>query len=138
MLDAVADELFILITANPIPDDVRRFVLCTIPSVPYLEALLLMRSTPQAAWDAARIARRLYLNERAAADLLVALSAAGIAARGADGFRYLPQDTHLARSIDSLAAAYSRHLVEITLLIHTKNEGKPQHFANAFLFRRKR
>lgn len=125
-------------TANPIPDDVRRFVLCAIPSVPYLEALLLMRSTPQAAWDATRIARRLYLNEKTAGELLAALRDAGIAAPGADGFRYRPQDTHLAGLIDSLAAAYSRHLVEITLLIHTKTEDKPQHFANAFLFRRKR
>lgn len=125
-------------TANPIPDDVRRFVLCAIPSVPYLEALLLMRSTPQAAWDATRIAGRLYLNEKTAGELLAALRDAGIAAPGAGGFRYRPQGTHLAGMIDSLAAAYSRHLVEITLLIHTRSEGKPQHFANAFLFRRKR
>lgn len=137
-MDAGADTLFMLNIANPIPDDVRRFVLFAIPSVPYLEALLLMRAAPQAAWDAAAIAQRLYLNERTAGDLLMALSEAGIASSCADGFRYRPQDTHLAGMIDNLAAAYSRHLVEITLLIHTKNEGMPQHFANAFLFRRKR
>lgn len=125
-------------SADPIPDDVRRFVLFAIPSVPYLEALLLMRSAPDQAWDAAQIARRLYLGERTAADLLAALGEAGVAAAGPGGFRYLPHDEHTAALLDRLAAVYGRHLVEISLLIHSKNEGKPQQFANAFLLRRGR
>lgn len=125
-------------TAGLIADDVRRFVLLAIPSVPYLEALLLLRSTPQQTWNAAQLAQRLYLGERTAADLLAALTEAGIAESNPHGFQYRPQEAHMAGLLDSLAAAYSRHLVEISLLIHTKNEGKPQHFANAFLLRRKR
>jgi len=125
-------------TPPPIADDVRRFVLLAIPSVPYLEALLLIRSTPEQAWDAVQLARRLYLGEKTAAGLLAALSEAGIAGENPDGFRYRPRDAHMARLLDSLATAYSHHLVEISLLIHTKNERKPQHFANAFLWRRKR
>lgn len=125
-------------TSTLIADDVRRFVLLAIPSVPYLEALLLMRSTPDQAWNAAKLARRLYLGERTAAELLAALNEAGIAGKHPDGFQYLPQDAQMAHLLDGLAAAYSRHLVEISLLIHTKNEGKPQHFANAFLWRRRR
>lgn len=125
-------------TSTPIADDVRRFVLLAIPSVSYLEALLLMRSTPGQTWNAAQLARRLYLGERTAAGLLAALNEAGIAREHPEGFQYLPQDADLVALLDSLAAAYSRHLVEISLLIHTKNEGKPQYFANAFLWRRKR
>lgn len=125
-------------TSGPIPDDVRRYVLFAIPSVPYLEALLLLRSTPHQAWNAEQVAQRLYLGENTAADLLARLSEAGIARQHPDGFQYFPHDAHTAGLLDSLAAAYSQHLVEISLLIHSKNEGKPQHFANAFLFRRKR
>jgi len=125
-------------TSTPIADDVRRFVLLAIPSVSYLEALLLMRSTAEQTWNAAQLARRLYLGEKTAAGLLAALNEAGIAAAHPDGFQYRPHDAQLAVLLDSLAAAYARHLVEISLLIHTKNEGKPQHFANAFLWRRRR
>jgi anti-sigma factor RsiW len=125
-------------TSTPIADDVRRFVLLAIPSVSYLEALLLMRSTAEQTWNAAQLARRLYLGEKTAAGQLAALNEADIAAAHPDGFQYRPRDAQLAGLLDSLAAAYARHLVEISLLIHTKNEGKPQHFANAFLWRRRR
>ena len=124
-------------TSQPIPDDVRRFVLFAIPTVPYLEALLLMRSAPGQTWDAAGIARRLYLSEGKAAGLLAELSDAAIAQRNPDGYRYCPQDEQMAELLDSLAAAYSRNLVEISRMIHSKTNDKPHQFANAFLFRHK-
>ena len=40
---------------SAIPDDVRRFILTSVPSVPYLEAMLLLRGEPQAAWDASAL-----------------------------------------------------------------------------------
>lgn len=127
-------------SATPLPDDVRRYVQFAIPSVPYLEALLLMRAAPQQGWDAAGIARRLYLGERNAAELLAQLSEAQIIApqQDGDGYGYAPRDAELATLLDSLAAAYAQHLVEISLLIHSKADGKQQHFVNAFLFRRRR
>ncbi|MEN3277197.1 MAG: hypothetical protein V7631_2987 [Massilia sp.] len=125
-------------STSPLPDDVRRYVQFAIPSVPYLEALLLMRAAPQQSWDAAGIARRLYLGERNAAELLAQLAEAQIIAPREDGHAYSPRDADLAALLDSLAAAYSQHLVEISLLIHSKADGKQQHFVNAFLFRRKR
>ena len=42
-----------------IPEDVRRFVLTSIPSVPFLEALLLMRANPAQGWSRDTLARRL-------------------------------------------------------------------------------
>ena len=48
-------------TMSELPVDVRRFVLTSIPSVPYLEALLLLRAEPQHAWTAGDLARRLKL-----------------------------------------------------------------------------
>lgn len=123
-------------SVDAIPDDVRRLIHFAIPSVPYLEALLLMRSTPGHCWDAGAIAQRLYLGERTAADLLAALSAAGIAARRPEGYAYQPHDDELAALLDKLAHAYSRHLIAISQLIHSRTEAMPQQFANAFLLRR--
>src|SRR3569832_623955 len=42
----------------PIPDDVRRFILASVPSVPYLEAMLLLRAEPELPWDKEALARR--------------------------------------------------------------------------------
>ena len=56
---------------NPsIPEDLRRFVLTSIPSVPFLEALLLMRADPDRAWRRDTLARRLYVREKTAEDLV--------------------------------------------------------------------
>lgn len=124
-------------TSQAIPDDVRRFVLFAIPSVPYLEALLLMRSTPGQTWDAPGIAQRLYLSESKAAGLLAELGDAAFAQRNPNGYRYCPQDAQMAGLLDSLAAAYARNLVEISRMIHSKTNDKPHQFANAFILRHK-
>ncbi|MDB5963228.1 MAG: hypothetical protein JWP59_4522 [Massilia sp.] len=118
-----------------IPDDVRRFVLLAIPSVPYLEALLLMRGAGPVAFDAAALAAGLYLDEGAAGDLMAQLRAAGVTAPapGAAGrVRYAPA-APLAAMIDRLANVYADNLVGVSMLIHSTN-GK-QARADAFRLR---
>ena len=61
-----------------IPDDIRRFVLTSIPSVPYLEAALLLRGEERG-WTVTEVARRLYITDAAADELLEALQAGGLA-----------------------------------------------------------
>ncbi len=61
-------------TKPDMPGDVRRFILTSVPSVPYLEAILLLRTDPATAWDGKLVARRLYLAEPQAAGLLQALA----------------------------------------------------------------
>lgn len=122
-------------TSPSIPDDVRRFVLLAIPSVPYLEALLLMRSAPGFAWDVRGIADRLYIGERTVTALLAELTATKIVERRDKYFYYRPGDRQLAELLDRLASAYSRNLVEITHLIHSKTDASSRRFADAFLFR---
>lgn len=56
-----------------IPDDVRRFVLTSIPSVPFLEAALLFHRSPQTERTHIEVAHSLYLPEQKAAELLQAL-----------------------------------------------------------------
>lgn len=126
-------------TGDSIPDDVRRFVLTSISSVPYLEAMLLLRAHSAQAWDSASLAQRLYLGEKAAAVLLGELQEAGVLCRDenhSSSFRYRPATDELRSIIDRLAATYAVRLVPITHLIHSKTGKKAQHFADAFKWRK--
>lgn len=121
-----------------IPEDIRRFVLTSIPSVPHLEALLLLRGTP-GPWSSAAVAERLYLGEKSAAVLLDDLCSSGMAVAQdapANCYLYQPATELLGTTINSLAEFYGRHLVEITHLIHSKHDRKAQQFADAFKWRK--
>ncbi|MDB5750701.1 MAG: hypothetical protein JWP65_1122 [Ramlibacter sp.] len=120
-----------------VPAEIRRFILTTIPSVPYLEAVLLLRAEPDHAWDASLLARRLYVGERTAAELLALLTAAGVASAqaGVAGVRYAPAP-EVASLFDQVALAYATDLVAITDLIHSRIDKRAQQFADAFRFRK--
>ena len=121
-------------------DDIRRFILTSVPSVPYLEAILLLRTDPDVHWDVRRLATRLYVAERQAAELLTALTAAGVASGEVQGdmtlFRYAPATTELRERLDGLAQAYSTNLVGVTDLIHCRIDKRAQQFADAFRLRK--
>jgi hypothetical protein len=123
-----------------LPDDIRGFILASVPSVPYLEAILLLRTNPDMSWDVQRLATRLYVSERQAAEVLTALSAAGIARSEYHGdtplFRYAPATAELRERLDALAQAYSANLVGVTELIHSRIDKRAQQFANAFRVRK--
>jgi hypothetical protein len=121
------------------PNDVRRFILTSIPSVPYLEALLLLRAAPDQDWDGKKVAQRLYMSEKAAGALLDGLHAANIAIAAqqkAGSYRYGPAPEELRQIIDLVAVTYSRQLVAVTNLIHSKTSKKAQQFADAFKLRK--
>jgi hypothetical protein len=123
---------------SSIPEDLRRFVLTSIPSVPFLEALLLMRADPDRAWRRDTLARRLYVREKTADDLLAELCTARIAVPCQDGgaYRYAPIEPGMRERIDWLADVYATHLVEVTHLIHSSLDRKAQQFADAFKWRK--
>ncbi|MGH8355326.1 MAG: hypothetical protein ACRERY_17650 [Pseudomonas sp.] len=122
---------------STIPDDVRRFLLAAIPSVPHLEALLLLRTPPSAGWTAALLARRLYVDAHVAARLLGDLERAGLARRDADrAFVFAPHDPDLGALVDRVAAVYARQVVGVAELIHSSSDRKAQRFADAFRWRK--
>jgi predicted transcriptional regulator len=126
---------------NPsIPEDIRRFVLTSIPSVPFLEALLLMHADASRQWTADALARRLYVREKVADGLLLDLCRSGMAVRcdapGGNAYCYRPDGEALRERIDRLADLYATHLVEVTLLIHSSLDRKAQQFADAFKWRK--
>jgi hypothetical protein len=125
---------------SPIPEDLRRFVLTGIPSVPFLEALLLLRADAGRTWSSNAVAERLYVRDRAAHALLDQLCQAGMARECVSGdapaWCYHPATPATGELIDRLAELYARQLVQVTTLIHSKLDRKAQQFANAFTWRK--
>ena len=125
-------------TKTPVPDDVRRFILTSVPSVPFLEALLLLRAESHSRWEPLGLARRLYIAEAQALELLHALQQTGIATRDEQGlFRFDPSTETLRQLLDQLAATYAANLVGVTDLIHSRLDKRAMHFADAFRFKKK-
>jgi hypothetical protein len=126
-------------TRERIPDDVKRFILVSIPSIPYLEAMLLIRGHEERVWDGKLVAQRLYMSEKAVNELLSQLHAAGIlhaAGEGAAAYCYRPASGELRHMIDRLADIYAKNLVDVTNLVHSTIGKKAQHFADAFKWRK--
>lgn len=124
-------------TDEPIPADLRDFILRYIDSVAHLEALLLLRANPQASWGVPAVAARLYTTEMQAAEVLAQLCNEGLIASESELYRYGGQSPETLAMIDRLAEFYAKQLIPITNLIH----GKPRRirqFADAFKFRKDR
>lgn len=124
---------------NIIPPHIRRFLLTSIDSIPHLEALLLIRQNPDLNWDAALLANSLYIQPKAANDLLLKMAAAGFLNVKSEGsgdiytYNYPPLEKR--QMLEELAALYSKYLVLITNFIHNKSS-KAQQFADAFKFKK--
>jgi hypothetical protein len=126
-------------TGQFIPDDIAQFILEKIDSVAQLEALLLLRSRPEDKWSVQALACRLYIDETQTAGLLTYLCAEGFAVAVAGEpavYQYQPSSSELRRNVDRVAEIYSRHLVPVTNLIHSKPKTRVQEFADAFKFRK--
>lgn len=121
--------------------EVEQFLIKNIDSVAELEGLLLMRRESPAAYDASALARRLYIDQNSAAEVLRALDKRGFIAiapdAGVEYFTYKPRTEELRQQIDQLEEVYSKFLIPITNLLHTKRSNAVQQFADAFRLREK-
>ncbi|MGV3572495.1 MAG: hypothetical protein ACO1PB_17985 [Ramlibacter sp.] len=123
-------------TNGSIPDDVRRFISVSIASVPFLEALLLMRAAPETAWSARLLSQRLYAPEATCRELLQALRKAGIAQlKGTDELYAYGPAAELGVTLDALADCYGRNLVEVSELIHSRIDKRARQLSDAFSWR---
>ena len=122
---------------DPIPENLYRLILTSIPSVPYLEALLFFRSNAERAVSVREISSRLYMPEKAAFELVLQLRDAGVirAEEGTDLHRYAAEG-ELADMIDLLAAFYAKNLIGVTEVIHARTGRRAQQFADAFKFKK--
>jgi hypothetical protein len=118
-----------------IPQDVSDFIQRHIDSVAQLEALLLLRRSPDERWDAGKMARRIYTNEADAAQLLTRLAADGFLGLQNDLYYYDCKSPSVHATIDRLIETYARLLIPITNLIHSKPR-RIREFADAFRLRK--
>ena len=123
-----------------IPDDVRRLVLTSIPTVPHLETLLLLWREPRSDWTVEDIARRLYVSPAVAHDLARDLCVADLLHCEGEPPRYSSrrEPEPLARLLAGLDTAYSRHLREVTRLIHSNLDRRAERFKQAFTWKKDR
>jgi DNA-binding transcriptional regulator LsrR (DeoR family) len=119
-----------------IPDAVRRFVLTSVPSVPFLEAAGVFHSNAGVTFTVEAIASALYVARETAEKLLAQLLEAGIVVPASEGYRYEPRDAELASALEALFACYQANLVGITNLVHDATQRSAERFANAFKLRK--
>lgn len=125
-------------STNPIPEEVRRFVLDHIDSVPALEALLIMMRNRETRWTAEAMAAELYMDRRTVAPFLADLGVRGLCGSqpGEEpAYYWRPATPELADSLEQLAEVYAKHLVPVTNLIHSKPRASVRGFSDAFRLR---
>jgi len=122
-----------------IPNEVKHFILGAVPSIPYLEAILLLKSMPQHYWSISELSKRLFITESATETIVKQLLLAGIivfSEHEANLYHYHPSNEKLTALINQVAELYTTNLVEITNLIHSKSENTAQKFSDAFILRK--
>jgi hypothetical protein len=120
---------------DPIPVDVRDFIVNYIDSIAQLEALLLLRASPGEQWTSAVVASRLYVSEAAAEDELARLCARNLLVCEDKIYSYAGTNAELDSLVDRLAVLYARRLIPVTNLIHSK-PSRIREFASAFRLRK--
>jgi predicted ArsR family transcriptional regulator len=122
-----------------LPPEVQHLVLQCIPSVAHLEALLLLRSRAKEELAVETIARALFIDPSAAAQVLAHLVARRLVwARSSSGpFRFAPAPDR-EKAVEQLAETYRTRLVPLSRFIH-ENAGQQgiRDFADAFRLRKK-
>lgn len=121
---------------NVIPMDVQEFILQYISCVAQIEALLLFRSEPEKEWDTVIIENRLYLSPAEVKDLMDEMVNHGLISKGNSSYRYDPCTVRIKEMIERVLDVYSRSLLPVTHLIHSKSKDRLQEFADAFKVRK--
>jgi hypothetical protein len=118
------------LAGDVIPEDIHHFVLTHIDSVAQLEALLLLQRNPNETWTAAGAAHRLYIDEREALKVLEHLCGSELITCSEQNFRF-SSDPEVQNTVERLGTVYSRQLITITNLIHSKPR-RLREFSDAF------
>lgn len=122
-------------TLPEIPARVLQFIAERIDTVPQLEALLLLWENPQREWSEEELAARIYVGRPVAATILQALQRQQLVSTepgSAAHYRYNPQWDPSGEVMPEVAAAYSRHLVQLATFIHSRASTAVREFARAF------
>ncbi len=115
-------------------DEVLSFVFENIDTVPHLEALLLIWQNGSESWSADRLAARIYVSPAQAAAILADLHSRGLATQESTtgSYRFATEWDRERQLMPRLAKTYSRDLIGITRMIHSKGSASVREFARAF------
>lgn len=122
-------------------EEVYRFILNQIDSVPHMEALLLLWENRPKEWSDAEIAKRLYVTADFARNIMSDLVRRRLVAAGTQPPRqywYELKSEDQDRLVETVAATYRRELVRVSTFIHAKASSAVRDFADAFRFKRER
>jgi len=121
---------------NAKDDEIFRFIVEEIDSVPELEALLLLRQQRSTFWSPVDLANRLYIQPEQARALLAGLIRKQFAASAPGEPEMYRYETSEERDvvIGGVEQLYRRETVRISTLIHNKPSAAIRDFARAFRF----
>jgi hypothetical protein len=117
-----------------VPPSVLQFIAERIDTVPQLEALLLLWENPQREWSEEELAARIYVARPIAETIMQALQRQQLVTTepASARYRYNPQWDPSGEVMPEVAAAYSRHLVQLATFIHSRASTAVREFARAF------
>src|ERR1051325_10780990 len=113
-------------------DEVYRFFLNEVDTIPQMEALLLLWDSRPRRWSARELSERLYLEVAAIPAVMAALVQRQLARADGDRiYEYSPTEAR-DRLMEKVASAYRQNLVRATTIIHSKASSAAREFARAF------
>jgi hypothetical protein len=130
-----------VVEAGDLPEDVIRFIIEKVDSVPHLEALLLVWQSAPKGWSAQDIAVRVYVPPERALAILEDLGRQRLVKLiegSAPAFQYDAAWDDTGATMRQVAATYGRQLVRVANLIHSKASPAVRDFARAFQFKKDR
>jgi len=123
-------------------EEVYRFILNQIDSVPQMEALLLVWESRPKKWAENEIAERLYIGIDAVRSIMQELVRRRLLAadtqQSVKQYFYGSKSEDLDSLIEAVAATYRHDLVRVSTFIHTKASSAVRDFAKAFKFTKER
>lgn len=124
---------------SPTREQIDRFVVDNIDTVPQLEALLLMWRNQPRQWTSDQVARNLYISTELANVELHHLEQNGlisIAPESSEAYGLNLEPENRRQMLAALEEMYRRELVRISNLIHAKAPRSMRDFASAFRFKK--
>lgn len=125
--------------ADPLSDDVRRFIDAHISSVEQIEALMLLHDESSKEWTPLEVAKALYTSEESTAVRLAELHKHGLLSQVRSDqirYRYEPRSSVLRSGLETTLEAYAKRKVAVINQIFAGPSDDVQSFADAFRFRK--
>jgi hypothetical protein len=122
-------------------EEVYRFILNQIDSVPQMEALLLLWESRPREWTENEIAARLYVGIDVVRNIMQTLHRRRLVTLLGESekrYWYEPKAGDGDRLVEAVAATYRRDLVRVSTFIHSKASSAVRDFADAFKFKKER